>query len=452
MSYIPHTDDDIKDIKNQLNIKEISELLKNIPANLRLKKDLNLPKGLSELELKKHIRNVQALNNYDNYISFLGAGMYDHYIPAATKNLSSRSEFLTAYTPYQAEISQGLLQAIFEYQTCIANLTGMEMANASLYDGATSLFEAAKLAINYTKRRKIIISNLVHPEYIEVLKTSFSSSNDIEIVCIPHKNGALDLEYLKNICDESVCAVIVSQPNFFGMIEDLEAVSNIAKTNGALFIVSVYPTALGVLEKPGKLGADIVVGEGQSLGLPMALGGATLGIFAAKKKYIRLVPGRIVGLTSDDEGNKGFVLTLQAREQHIRRSRALSNICSNHANCALQALIYLSCMGEKGLERVANISLANAYYFAGKLDEINGFEVVYKRGFFNEFVVRLDENLNFDKINKRLNDQGIILGLELGKYFDDMKNCWLVCVTETKSREELDRVDRIITNLKIVSF
>jgi glycine dehydrogenase subunit 1 len=370
MDYISHKKQDIEDIKKALNITSIDDLISDIPQEVRLKKLLNLPPAKTELEIQKFTDDLKKMNflDIDGYFSFLGAGIYNHFVPAVVDALANRSEFVTAYTPYQAEMSQGILQWIFEYQSSIARLTGMDVVNASLYDGATSVYEAGKLAVNYKKRNKILISKYLHPEYIEVVKTGFQGLQNISI------NLFENFDVLKQLCDEETACVIVSNPNFIGQIEDLEKIGNIAHSKGALFVVSVYPIALGILQKPSEFGADIVVAEGQSLGMPMNIGGASLGIFGVKKELIRFMPGRIVGETTDKDGNIGFVLTMQAREQHIRREKALSNICSNHANYALRALIYLSALGDEGLKQVASLCMENAYYFAEKLDELKDFE------------------------------------------------------------------------------
>ncbi len=434
MDFIPHTETSLEEIKNFLNIKNVGELCKAIPAEILLQKNLNLPFAMTEIEIQNHLSSIKKANQ-EARTSFLGAGIYEHFIPSVVDALANRSEFLTAYTPYQAEISQGILQWIFEYQTCVARLFGMEIANASLYDGANSVFEAAKLAYFYTKKSKIFVSKYLHPEYIEVLQTNFSSREDVEILFF---EDARDLE--KNIDDSAAC-VIVSNPNFVGQIEELEKFSKIAHEKKSVFIVNVYPISLGILQNPGDLGADIVVAEGQSLGLPMCVGGATLGIFAAKKEFARFIPGRIVGETTDSDGKKGFVLTLQAREQHIRREKALSNICSNHANYALRALIYLASLGDSGLKKVAEICAQNAYYFANEISKIKNFRLVFENNFFNEFIIEFSGSKSeFDFIDEKLKKEGIDFGVKLEKYYEKFKNCWLVCTTEMKSKEQMDLV------------
>jgi len=434
MDYISHKKQDIEDIKKALNINSINDLISDIPNEVRLQNLLNLPIAKTEIEIQKFTDELKKMNSIDGDFSFLGAGIYNHFVPAVVDSLSNRSEFVTAYTPYQPEMSQGILQWIFEYQSSIARLTGMEVVNASLYDGAISVYEAAKLAVNYKKRTKILVSKYLHPEYQEVIKTGFQGLDDIKI------NFFNNIDELSQLCDDETAGVIVSNPNFVGQIEDLEKVGNIAHSKNALFIVNVYPISLGIFQKPSEFGADIVVAEGQCLGMPMNIGGATVGIFGVKKELIRFMPGRIVGQTTDKAGNIGFVLTMQAREQHIRREKALSNICSNHAYYALRALIYLSVLGDNGLKKVASLCMENAYYFAEKLDKINGFNVVMKDNFFNEFVVKYEGKLDFEEFDKKLKANGIVLGIKLEKYFPELKNHWLVCTTEMLDKKEIDFV------------
>jgi glycine dehydrogenase subunit 1 len=446
LDYTPHKNKDIDDMRQFLGVSSDDLIPKDMPREMLYKGNFDIEGPYTEIELQKHFQNLISKNTYQNYLSFLGAGIYDHYIPAPVKNLANRSEFLTAYTPYQAEMSQGILQSIYEYQTCTARLFGMDMSNASLYNGAHALFESVKIAVNYTKRKKVLISSLVHPEYISVIKTYLQFS-DIEFVMIDFKDGVTSYEKFKNLLDENTACVVLSNPNFFGMIEDLENFSKEAKNKGVLTIVSVYPISLGILKNPGECGADIVTAEGQNLGLEKSFGGSVLGMFGCKKEFARFIPGRIVGRTTDKDGNQGFVLTLQAREQHIRREKALSNICSNHAWCALNVLIYLSCLGDKGLEDVANTCVDRAYYFANELEKTEKVSVLYKKGFFNEFILKLDDKLDFDKVNLQLKEQGIILGLPLKNYFNEFSNCWLVSVTEKKEKEDLDKTIKIIQNL-----
>ncbi|MFC1566484.1 aminomethyl-transferring glycine dehydrogenase subunit GcvPA [bacterium] len=442
MKFIPHTLEQINYMKDKLGVSNIDELFKDIPDELRLKKELDLPESLSEIELRKKMEEYTSLNDSANKISFLGGGIYDHYIPEVVNNLSSRSEFVTAYTPYQAELSQGALQAIYEYQTYITRLTGLDVSNASLYDGANSILEACKVAVNFNKKKKIVLSSLINPQYRKVLYTGFANT-DVELVEASAADGVTNLESVRELAKDA-SAIVVSQVNYFGMVEDIEAFADTAHKNDALLVAQAYPIALGILKSPGTLGSDIVVGEGQSLGLTLSFGGSTLGFFAAKKDFIRLVPGRIVGRTTDKDGNEGYVLTLQAREQHIRRARALSNICSNQAHCALRAAIYLAAMGKTGLRTAALSSMKNAYYFANQLDQIEGLSVVNKKGFFNEFVLKIDDNIDFEKFDESLKLKNILLGIKLLKYFKEYENHYLVAVTETKTKDELDKVIEIV--------
>jgi glycine dehydrogenase subunit 1 len=460
LDYTPHKNNDIDSMREFLGLSKDDLVPKDMPREMFYKGTFDIEGPFSEMDLRRHFKDIISKNTYQNYLSFLGAGIYDHYIPAPVKNLANRSEFVTAYTPYQAEMSQGILQSIYEYQTCTARLFGMDMSNASLYNGAHALFESVKIAVNYTKRKKVLISSLLHPEYAAVIKTYLQFA-DIEFVMIDFKNGLTSLENLKNLLDENTACVVLSNPNFFGMIEDIEVFAKEAKNKGALTIVSVYPISLGILKSPGECGADIVTAEGQSLGLEKSFGGSVLGMFACKSEFARFMPGRIVGRTTDKKGKSGFVLTLQAREQHIRREKALSNICSNHAWCALNVLIYLSCMGDKGLEDTANTCVDRAHYFANELEKTGKVSVVYKKGFFNEFILKLDDKLNFDEVNLKLKEKGIILGLPLKNYivetchgmslqknnFNEFSNCWLVSVTEKKEIQDLDKVVKIIQNL-----
>lgn len=444
MEYIPHTKKDIAAMKCALGLDPTQPFPVDAPREVLYTKPLRVPGPFSEVELARHIEQHAQKNTYGNYRHFLGAGIYDHYIPAAVTQLANRSEFVTAYTPYQAEMSQGILQAMFEYQTCVANLTGMEISNASLYDGATALFEAIKMAIVIKKRTKVVMPSLLNPQYRDVVATSFRSSA-ITCVTAQEKNGVMDGASCAALCDEHTAAVVVQQPNFFGNVEDIAAIADAAHRVGALCIVVVYPIALGILKTPGSCGADIVVGEGQSLGLPQAFGGLTLGFFATKKAYIRAIPGRIVGMTTNAKREQGFVLTMQAREQHIRREKATSNICSNQAWCALNATIYLSLMGARGLCAVALTCLENAHYFAQQLAAINGLSLVYEKGFFNEFVLKLDEKKDFDMMHEALKQRGVMLGVSLKKLnIEKYTHHWLVCVTEKKTKQKLDEVVRIV--------
>ncbi|MDK2836330.1 MAG: glycine dehydrogenase subunit 1 [Thermosediminibacterales bacterium] len=437
MRFIPHTEEDKKNMLDAIGAKSIEELFDDIPENIKLKRDLNLPMPLAELELKKHLKELGEKNiTTEDYLSFLGAGAYEHFIPSVVNHVIGRSEFYTAYTPYQPEISQGILQAIFEYQTMICELTCMDAANASMYDGASALAEAAIMACQATKRSEIIIPTCVHPEYRQVVKT-YSTQQGIKVVESEYSNGVTSVENVEKLLGDDTAGVIIQNPNFFGNIEDLEEISNIVKQNKSVFIVAADPISLGILKPPGYFGADIVVGEGQSMGNPLNFGGPYLGFMAVSKKMLRKIPGRIVGETKDSEGNRGFVLTLQAREQHIRREKATSNICSNEALCALAATVYLTYMGKQGLAEVAEQCVQKANYAYKNIIELKGFYPAFEGvPFFKEFVVKTDKKPS--EINSELLKHGIIGGLDLGKYYQELENHVLICVTETKTKKDID--------------
>jgi len=450
--YIPSTDGDRAEMLAVLGLAGIEELFKDIPEELRLKKEMDLPESMSEPELLSHLKSIADRNvSADSSACFLGAGVYDHFIPSVVSHIVSRSEFYTSYTPYQPEISQGMLQAIFEYQTMICRLTGMDVSNASMYDGATALAEAMFMAVRTTGRNDVAVSKGVHPEYIEVLKT-YAKPIGINIREVELSGGKTDPAKIREIAGGDIAAVIVQSPNFFGVIEDLKETSEYAKDAGALSIACVDPISLGILTPPGQCGVDIAVGEGQPLGSSLSFGGPHFGFLAVKKPLMRKVPGRIVGQTTDREGRRGFVLTLQAREQHIRREKAVSNICSNQTLNALAAAVYMSTMGKKGLEKVAKLCFDKAHYAYNKLIETGKFAPVYDAPFFKEFTVKaLSEPVS--AINKRLLENGITGGLDLGEIGSGlgasslnpdaenagMKDCWLVAVTEKRTKQEIDR-------------
>jgi len=418
--YIPNTAKDQESMLKAIGKKSIDELFSDIPEKVRLKKPLNLPQGLSEPELLEELSALSKKNELAS--TFLGAGSYNHFIPSVVKHIVSRSEFYTAYTPYQAEASQGILQAIYEYQSMICELTGMDAANASMYDGATAIAEAAFLACRATGRKEIVVSSAVHPEYRSVLKT-YAKGAGLNVKEAPFsKNQAtLDLATLdigRATGNNNLACVILQQPNFFGSIEDVRSLAEKIHAAGALFIVCADPISLGLLKAPGDYGADIVVGEGQSLGNPRSFGGPGLGIFAVKKPLLRQIPGRVVGQTTDADGKRAFCLTLQTREQHIRRERATSNICSNEALAALAATVYLSVMGKQGLRKVAELCLQKADYLKRKLKD----KVVFKGPTFKEFVI---------KTNKKV-------GVGLEQFYPELKNCRLICVTELTSKKVMD--------------
>ena len=423
-----------------LNMSSIEELFADIPSELRLKGELNIPEADSEPTLMKKMKKLAARNiNADQYPTFLGAGTYDHYIPSVVDHMISRSEFYTAYTPYQPEISQGELQAIFEFQTMVSELTGMDVANSSMYDGFTSLAEAASLAVATTRRSKVLVSKAVHPESRAILST-VSKGQGYTVEEVSLAIDVTDLEELKQQIEKDTAAVIVQYPNFFGSIEDLAEIKKIAEEKGALFVVSSNPLALALLQSPGKLGADIVIGDMQPLGIPMSFGGPHCGYFAVKQKYMRKIPGRIVGQSHDDKGKRGFVLTLQAREQHIRRDKATSNICSNQALNALASSICMSALGKQGIRQMAQRNFDKADYMAKSLGK-KGFNILNKSAFFNEFVVELPCSVK--EVSSKLLEAGFIGGYDLGIDYG-FDNQMLIAVTEQRSKEEIDQFVEVL--------
>lgn len=437
MDYIPNTDRDRDLMLSSLGLSAIDDLFSGIPKGARLKEDTPLPSPASEPLLLEEMRSLADKNSPPSgMISFLGGGVYNHFIPSVVKHLASRAEFYTAYTPYQPEISQGMLQAIYEYQSMVCALTGMDVANASMYDGATAIAEAASLSVRHTGRRGVLVSSSTHPNYREVLRTygRFASWEIKDVPFLP--SGALDIGSAKRSLGEKAACLIVSQPNFFGCIEDVASLADAAHSSGALLIVSVDPISLGLLSAPGNCGADIAVGEGLSLGAPPSFGGPGLGLFTVKKDLMRLLPGRVVGATVDASGRRGFVLTLQTREQHIRREKATSNICSNEAQNALAAAIYLSYMGKQGLRRVAELCIEKAAYAKDRISKIKGFSLPQSSRTFLEFVARCPSPV--EGINKALLKDGIIGGLDLSKFYPDMKGLMLLSFTELTKKEDID--------------
>ncbi|MBM7650456.1 glycine dehydrogenase subunit 1 [Bacillus ectoiniformans] len=433
--YLPMTESDQKEMLTTIGVTAIDELFEDIPEKVRFNGLYQIKEAKSEPALKKELSALAAKNaNAKQYASFLGAGVYDHYAPSIVDHVISRSEFYTAYTPYQPEISQGELQAIFEFQTMICELTGMDVANSSMYDGGTALAEAAMLSAGQTKRKKVIVSETVHPESRDVLLT-YAKGQNIEVVVVPHKNGVTDLNKLNELADEDTAAVIVQYPNFFGAVESLSDIEKTAHAQKAMFVVSSNPLALGALTPPGKFGADIVIGDAQPFGIPAAFGGPHCGYFAVTKKLMRKVPGRLVGQTLDEEGRRGFVLTLQAREQHIRRDKATSNICSNQALNALAASVAMTALGKRGIKEIAVQNLQKAH-FAKQVLKQNGVEVVFDGPGFNEFVIRLKQPV--EEINKQLFEKGIIGGYDLGLVYKELDHCMLVAVTELRTKEEIE--------------
>ncbi|MBC1470532.1 aminomethyl-transferring glycine dehydrogenase subunit GcvPA [Listeria seeligeri] len=433
--YLPMTAQDEKEMLDTIGVASIDDLFQDIPEKIRFKRDYNLKPAKSEPALLRELSKLASKNaNTTEYASFLGAGVYSHYIPTVVDHVISRSEFYTAYTPYQPEISQGELQAIFEFQTMIAELTGMDLANSSMYDGGTALAEAAMLSSGYTKRKKILISGTVHPESANVLKT-YAVGQHIEVEFIPEVDGNTDLEALKKALTEDIAGFAVQYPNFYGQVEPLAEIEQLVHENNSLLIVSSNPLALGLLTPPGEFGADIVVGDSQVFGIPESYGGPHCGFFAVTNKLMRKVPGRLVGETVDENGKRGYVLTLQAREQHIRRDKATSNICSNQALNALASSVAMATLGKVGLPEMARQNLDKSHYAKQKFRE-NGFEVLFSDGFFNEFVIKLAKPIK--EINEALLDEGIIGGYDLGFYDAKYEKHMLVAVTEMRTKEEID--------------
>jgi len=438
MRYLPHTEEDVRQMLERIGVKTLDDLFAEIPAEVRLQRPIDLPEALSEAELLKQLSRMTAEHAATpNYSSFLGGGAYHHFIPAVVDQLASRSEFYTAYTPYQPEISQGTLQAIFEYQTLICQLTGMDVANASMYDGASACAEAVLMAARATRRKKVLLSGALHPEYRQTVAT-YCSFLEMELVEVPlQSDGRTDLQAAAGLVDDTCAGLVVGYPNFFGCIEDLAALGDAAHKVGAMLVAAVQePVALGILKSPGELGADIVTGEGQSLGLPVSFGGPGIGFFAARQKVVRSMPGRLIGETVDADGQRGFVLTLATREQHIRREKATSNICSNQGLCALMVTIYLALLGKQGLRDLAVQNLSKAAYAKQQIAGLEGFNLPFSAPGFNEFVVESDHPV--DELLSRVAENKILGGIPLAKFYPDMKNRFLVCVTEQNSRAEID--------------
>jgi glycine dehydrogenase subunit 1 len=444
--YIPNTPTEEKQMLQSIGIESTDALFADIPAEVKLSRKLNLGEAMSELELSRFIKTVADKNiNTDDMICFLGAGAYDHYIPSIIKHITSRSEFYTAYTPYQPEISQGTLQVIFEYQTMIANITGMDVANASMYDGATACAEAGMMAVENTKKKSLVISKTVHPEVRKVLAT-YMKFVGVEVVEIDSQDGVTDIDKLRAAVSNTTAGVIVQSPNFFGIVEDLTEVEIITHSNKALLIVNVIdPISLGILKAPGEMGADIVVGEGQAFGNSLSYGGPYLGFMATTSKLMRKLPGRIIGETTDIDGKRAFVLTLQAREQHIRREKATSNICSNQALNALTAAIYLTTMGKQGLKEVAQQSANKAHYAYNQLIATGKFKAVFNKPFFKEFVVQ--SNYKASEVNAMLLKHNILGGYDLVKDYEVMENALLFCVTEKRTKQEIDKLVEILKGM-----
>jgi len=434
--YLPMTEEDKKAMLDEIGIDSTDELFSDIPESIRFKRDYDLKEVTSEFELKKELTGLANKNKkLTEYTSFLGAGAYEHFVPSVVDHVISRSEFYTAYTPYQAEVSQGELQAIFEFQTMICELTGMDVANSSMYDGGNSIAEAVNVSAATTRKDKILVSKAIHPEYRDIIKV-YGKALDLEIVELDQKDGLTDLDQLAQELDEDTASVVLQYPNFFGQIEPLAEVNElIKKQKRTMFIVSSNPLALGYLTPPGDFGADIVVGDTQPFGIPVQFGGPHCGYFATTKKLMRRIPGRLVGETVDTDGKRGYVLTLQAREQHIRREKATSNICSNQALNALASSVAMTYFGKNGVRQMAELNMQKARYLKQELKNA-GLEVLYSDAFFNEIVIKGNQAVK--DVNDQLIEKGFIGGFDLGKYYPELENHMLVAVTEIRTKEEID--------------
>jgi glycine dehydrogenase subunit 1 len=438
MRYIPHTPEDVTQMLQRIGVGSLEELFVEVPGRVRLKRPLDLPEPLAEPALLRELKALAARNATPNsHLSFLGGGAYQHFIPAAVDLLISRSEFYTAYTPYQPEISQGTLQAIFEFQTLICQLAGLEVANASMYDGASACAEGVLMAVRLTRRRRVLVSRALNPRWRTVI-TTYCRHLDLEVVEIAYAaDGRTDLKALAAALDGQTAAVVAGYPNYFGGIEDLAAIAQLAQGAGAKVVAGVGEAlALGLLKSPGELGVDIVAGEGQSFGLPVSFGGPYVGFFAARMKDVRAMPGRLVGETVDRDGKRGFVLTLATREQHIRREKATSNICSNQGLCALTATVFLSLLGKQGLREMAGQNLAKAAYAREQLVKVEGVELPFAAPSFNEFVVRSKRPVK--ELLAALEAEGILGGIPLGGDYPELADAFLVCVTEQHRRADID--------------
>lgn len=444
MHYQPMTDADKKLMLQEIGVRAFEDLVKGIPAALRNPK-MNIREALSELEVQGLIRELLSKNRATGeYLSFLGGGSYEHFIPAAVAQIAGRNEFYTAYTPYQPEASQGTLQVIYEFQSMITELTGLDVSNGSHYDGSTSVAEAALLALRHTDRTKIFVADSVHPHYREVLRTYFKGTPYELKEFKSRPDGTFDRAAMIGQLDDKVAGVLVQSPNFFGIVEDLEGFSDELHEAGTLLLMTGHPLAYTVYKSPGEWGADVACGEGQPLGIPLQFGGPYVGYFSTTRALMRRIPGRLAGMTLDADGKRAFCLTLQAREQHIRRERAASNICTNQALCALAACVYMTLLGKEGIREVSEINVDRSFYLRQKISKLPGYHADVTLPVFNEFVVRSDQP--FKNIQEKLLSHKIFAGVDLEEYYPDRKNEFLVCATETKSRKDLDRFVEVLSS------
>ncbi len=419
-----------------IGVASVDALMEQIPQRLR-NPHYNFPRALTEMELARHLKELASKNIKP--VNFAGGGAYEHFIPSAVRSIISRGEFLSAYTPYQAEASQGTLQAIYEFQSLICSLFEMDCSNASMYDGATALAEAVNAALKITSRKKVLLSRALNPEWRKVLDTYFKTKTGCVFEDIPCPEGVIDIDYLRRSAGPDTACVVAPSPNFFGCIEDMEAVSAAAKAKGGLLIAVPDPLSLGLLRTPGSFGADFAVAEGQGLGNPLNYGGPYLGIFTCRKEYLRSMPGRVAGITKDAGGKRAFVLTLQAREQHIRREKASSNICSNEALCALSAAVYLTLLGPEGVKEAAELNYSMGHLCAERLSAMTGFSLKYNAPFYNEFALKCPSDAQF--LADGCLKEGVLAGVPLGKLFTGMDDCLLVCATETKTAEDITKLE-----------
>ena len=431
--FVPHGSEDLSEMLKTVGVKSVEDLYAAIPEELRIKK-LDLPEGISEYEVAKRLHELSKRND-SNLVCFMGGGFYDHFIPAAADAIASRGEFTTCYTPYQPEVAQGTLQTMFEYQSGMCRLTGLEVSNASVYDGGSAVFEAAAMSYRVTGRRRFLVDGTINPIYRNMLE-SYAANMNFEFCEVPGKDGKADKEAIKAALDKTVAAVILQNPSFFGCVDDYTDTAAAAHEAGALCVMICYPLSLAYLKTPGEMGVDIAVGDAQSLGLPLGFGGPYLGFMVTTLKLARKMPGRICGETHDKDGNRGFVLTLQAREQHIRREKATSNICSNQNLCAITATIYLALMGKEGLYEAAESSAKNAAYALDKLTSIPGVSATFSSPIFNEFAVTLP--CCAGKVCEKLLEKGFAGGIPLGRFFEGMGNVLLVACTEKRTKAEID--------------
>jgi glycine dehydrogenase subunit 1 len=444
LSYVLNTPDQQKTMLDAIGAASIQDLFASIPPELRLDRPLDVPPAMSEQELTRHVEQLAARNvSADGAVCFLGGGSYDHFIPAVVDAVAGRGEFYTAYTPYQAEASQGSLQAFFEFQTLICQLTGLDVANASLYEGGSAVAEAVLMALNiHPKRHKVLVAESVHPEYRRTVET-YLADIEAHVTTLPTPEGGLDPNDLRRAIDDETACVVVQHPNFFGCLEEVEALAAATHERGALFVVSFDPISLGLLKRPGQYGADIAVAEGQALGTPMAYGGPYLGILACRQEFVRKMPGRLVGQTVDRNGKRCWVLTLQTREQHIRREKATSNICTNQGLLALRATVYLAALGPQGLKETAALCTRKAHYAADRLARAAGVRPRFVRPFFKEFALRVEGDV--PGLLSRMLEEGYHAGLQLGRWYPALADSLTVAVTEKRTRSEIDGLAEALT-------